>query len=135
LPPAYPLSGRSKIVLIGDFLSPPEDVAKGFSSLGAEGAEGHVVMIADPIEETFPFTGHTEFLEAGGPSRFRAPRAQQFRDAYLERLAAHREAVRSGARARGWDLAIHRTDQSAASALLNLHGRLSERASALAWGA
>ena len=33
-------------------------------------------MIADPIEETFPFVGHTEFLEAGGEARLRAPRAQ-----------------------------------------------------------
>jgi hypothetical protein len=36
----------------------------------------------------------------------------------------------------GWDFALHRTDQSAAAALLSLHARLSERGPAnLAWGA
>jgi uncharacterized protein (DUF58 family) len=135
LPPAQPLSGRSKIVLIGDFLAPGEEIARCFTTLGAEGAEGHLLMIADPIEETFPFAGHTEFLEAGGLTRFRAPRAEQLREAYLARLAAQRESVRAAAATRGWDLALHRTDRSAASALLGLHSRLSERSLALAWGA
>jgi len=136
LPPPQPVAQNSKIVLIGDFLSPPEDVARSFAALGAGGAEGHVMMVADPIEETFPFTGHTEFWDMAGVSRLRAPRAEQLREAYLARLVAHREAVRAACVARSWDLALHRTDQSAASALLNLHGRLAEHSSdALAWGA
>ena len=81
-------------------------------------------MIADPIEETFPFEGHTEFLAAAGPARLRAPRAQSLRDAYLERLADHREAVRAACAARGWGFALHRTDASAAQALLALRARL-----------
>ena len=81
-------------------------------------------MIADPIEETFPFEGHTEFLAAEGPARLRAPRAQSLRDAYLERLADHREAVRAACAARGWGFALHRTDASAAQALLALRARL-----------
>ena len=52
--------------------------------------------------------------------RFRAPRAQNLREAYLARLAAQREAVRAACARRGWDLALHRTDQSAAGALLSL---------------
>ena len=136
LPPPQPVAQNSKIVLIGDFLSPPEDVARSFAALGAGGAEGHVMMVADPIEETFPFTGHTEFWDMSGVSRLRAPRAEQLREAYLARLVAHREAVRAACVARSWDLALHRTDQSAASAHLNLHGRLAEHSSdALAWGA
>jgi uncharacterized protein (DUF58 family) len=81
-------------------------------------------MIADPIEEIFPFVGHTEFLAAGGAARLRAPRAQNLRQAYLERLAAHREAIRAACAARGWGFALHRTDQSAAQALLALRARL-----------
>ncbi len=127
LPPAAPVSGRSKLVLIGDFLADPDEIARRFAVLGGEGAEGHVLMIADPIEETFPFQGHTEFLEAGGPGSLRAPRAQNLRQAYRERLAAQREAVGAASTARGWDFALHRTDQSAAAALLNLYSRLSRR--------
>jgi uncharacterized protein (DUF58 family) len=126
LPPPEPAPARSRLVLVGDFLSPPPEIAANFASLGAMGAEGHVLMIADPVEETFPFEGHLDFLDMAGAPRWRAPRAQDFRDRYQERLAAQRDAVRAAARARGWDFALHRTDASAAAALLALHARLAE---------
>ena len=126
LPPSAPIAARSRLVLIGDFLSPPEEIGANFASIGALGTEGHVMMIADPIEETFPFEGHLDFLDAAGTSRWRAPRAETFRERYRERLAAQREAVRAAAVARGWDFALHRTDAAAASALLALHARLAE---------
>jgi len=124
LPTPEPLRARSKAVLLGDFLSPPEDAARTIGALAAQGAEGQILMIADPIEETFPFAGHTEFLAAGGDARLRAPRAQNLRQPYLTRLAEHREAVRAACAARGWGFALHRTDQSAAQALLALRARL-----------
>lgn len=124
LPPSAPIKARSRVVLIGDFLTDATAVAETIATFAARGAEGQVVMIADPIEETFPFIGHTEFLAAVGAGRFRAPRAQSLRGAYLERLTAHREAVRAACLARGWGFALHRTDQSAAQALLALRARL-----------
>ena len=136
LPPVAPIASRSKVVLIGDFLSPGDEVARSFAALGSNGAEGQVMMICDPLEETFPFHGHTEFLGPDDVARLRAPCAQNLRAAYLARLAAQREAVRSAYMRQGWDFALHRTDQSAAAALLSLHARLSERGPAnLAWGA
>ena len=124
LPPAAAVAARSKLVLIGDFLSDPAEVGAAFGALG--GAEGHIVMIADPVEEAFPFQGHIDFLDMGGTPRWRAPRAEDFRARYQERLAAQRGAVEAAARRRGWDFLIHRTDASAASALLALHARLAE---------
>jgi len=124
LPAPEPVRARSKVVLLGDFLSEAQDAARAVRTLSAQGAEGQILMIADPIEETFPFVGHTEFLEAGGAARFRAPRAQNLRQTYLERLAEHREAIRAACAARGWGFALHRTDQSAAQALLALRARL-----------
>jgi uncharacterized protein (DUF58 family) len=128
LPPATAVAARSKLVLIGDFLGDPEAIEARFHTLGADGAEGHVLMIADPVEESFPFEGHTDFLDMGGVPRMRAPRAESFREGYWRRLEAQREAVRSSAQKRGWDFALHRTDASAASALLSLHARLQEAA-------
>ena len=136
LPPVAPIAARSKVVLIGDFLSPGDEVARSFAAIGSNGAEGQVLMICDPLEETFPFQGHTEFLAPAEVARLRAPRAQNLRAGYLARLAAQREAVRSASARQGWDFALHRTDESAAAALLSLHARLSERGPAnLAWGA
>lgn len=126
LPRSSNLAARSRLVLIGDFLSPPVEIETAFAALGAGGAEGHVVMVADPVEETFPFEGHLDFFDIDGALRWRAPRAQDIRDGYRERLQAQRDAVRQAANARGWDVMLHRTDASAASALLALHARISE---------
>ena len=123
LPPAAPLKPRTKAALIGDFLSDASAVDETIGGFAARGAEGQALMIADPIEETFPFEGHTEFLAAAGSERLRTPRAQSLRDPYLARLAAHREAVRAACVARGWGFALHRTDASAAQALLALRAR------------
>src|SRR5579872_2249608 len=57
LPPMQPMKAHSKAILIGDFLSEDEDIRRVIAALGADGAEGHVVMIADPIEEAFPYQG------------------------------------------------------------------------------
>jgi uncharacterized protein (DUF58 family) len=124
LPAPEPLTARSKAVLIGDFLGEAQDAAQTIRALSAQGAVGQVLMIADPIEEAFPFVGHTEFLAADAAARLRAPRAQNLREPYLERLAEHREAIRAACAARGWGFALHRTDRSAAQALLALRSRL-----------
>ena len=128
LPPPASLAPRSRLVLIGDFLSPPDEIEGAFDGLFADGVAGHLVAIADPIEETFPFTGHVEFFERGAATRLRAPRAEIWRERYLKALAEHRDALRSLATRRGADLVLHRTDASAAEVLLALHARLAEPA-------
>jgi uncharacterized protein (DUF58 family) len=126
LPPPVAVAPRSRLVLIGDFLSPIEQTERAMSGVFADGVGGHVLVVADPIEETFPFAGHVEFFAAAGGERLRAPRAEQWRKAYLEKLAEHRERLRAAAARRGADLLLHRTDASPAEALLALHARLSE---------
>ena len=124
LPAAAPLKARSRAVLIGDFLEEPNAFDRTIAALSADGAAGQALMIADPIEETFPFAGHTEFVAPDGVAKLRAPRAQGLREAYLTRLADHREAIRHACATQGWGLALHRTDQPAAQALLALRMRL-----------
>lgn len=124
LPDAQPLKAHSKAILIGDFLSEDEEISRRIGALAAQGAEGHLVMIVDPIEEAFPYIGHTEFVGADGLRRLRAPRAQGLRQEYLRRLQRHRDAIRDACGGRGWSFAIHRTDRPAAEALLALRMRL-----------
>jgi uncharacterized protein (DUF58 family) len=125
LPPALPAAPRSMVLMIGDFLSDPADVARAIRAVGAEGAIGELVMIVDPIEETYPFSGNTEFLHPAGSLSVLTPRAQNLREAYLARLAAHREAIRGICGRSGWGMSIHRTDGSPAEMLLALRMRLS----------
>jgi uncharacterized protein (DUF58 family) len=120
LPPKEPLAPRSQVLLISDFLNPPADIAETIAAIAARGARGHLIMIADPVEETFPFEGHTEFIDVDSATRFRAGRAEDYRADYARRLAAHRDAVRQAARRQDWSFALHRTDKPASQALLHL---------------
>ncbi len=118
LPPAVALPPRSRGLFIGDWLSDPDDVARAIATAAANGATGQLVQVTDPIEETFPFTGHMELSDTDGPARLRLGDAATLRERYVERLAAHRDALRSVARRHGWTFATHRTDGPASAAML-----------------
>lgn len=119
LPPAVPLRAREKAVLIGDFLVDPTAFAETLNRLASQGARGHVLMVFDPAEEVFPFSGQTEFYDEAG-SLLRAGRAEDYAVIYKARLAAHRGALEAAARDQGWTFALHATDRPASEALLNL---------------
>ena len=131
LPPAGALAPRVRAVLLSDFLTPVDAIAARIADLSARGARGHLVMIADPIEETFPFSGHTEFEDVDSTTILRIGQAERFREAYISRLAAHRDAIAALCKAKGWSLAIHRTDKPASQALLTLRMRLEQSADLL----
>jgi len=124
LPPPVPAAARSMVLLIGDFLSDPARTERTLRAISAQGAVGELVMIADPVEETYPFSGHTEFLHPAG-EKMQTPRAENLREPYLKRLAEHRARLREACASIGWGMAIHRTDASPAELLLALRARLS----------
>ena len=124
LPPAVPAARRSMALLIGDFLRDPAETESALRTISAEGAIGELVLIADPIEETYPFSGNTEFLHPAGVPRLVSPRAQNLREAYLARLASHRDALQQICARLAWGMSLHRTDASAAEILLALRVRL-----------
>lgn len=127
LPPSgAPIARLAEAVLIGDLLAQEEEIAAAVSTLAGRGGRGHMVMIVDPVEETFPFTGRTEFLDPDAPLKLVAGRAEDWRAGYEERLARHRAAIAEIARRHGWSFTIHRTDRPATEPLLALHARLGE---------
>jgi uncharacterized protein (DUF58 family) len=125
LPPSVPAASRSLVLLLSDFLCTPEETEQTLRAIGAEGAIGELVMVVDPIEETYPFTGNTEFHHPSGGAPLQSLRAQNLREPYLIRLAAHRAALRQICERLGWNMSVHRTDASAAETLLALRARLS----------
>ena len=124
LPPAEALAPRAQALLIGDFLSEPAQIERVIHAMASRGAFGHVAMIADPIEETFPFSGHMELRDVDSDARLRLGEAASVRADYVARLAAHRERVRAACASRGWSFMIHRTDRPTSEALLTLRMRL-----------
>lgn len=119
---------HSSAVMAGDFFETPDEIAKALSPIAAAGVKGHLVQVVDPAEETLPYAGRVEFHEMAGPLTFLSARAETLRAAYVEKLEAHRSALRGLCRRIGWSFTIHRTDQSPTRALLNLHAQISGEA-------
>ena len=60
--------------------------ARPSTQLSSNGAQGHLVQIVDPAEETFPYSGRIEFIEPEGAGEITAGRAENWRADY-ERAA------------------------------------------------
>jgi len=128
LPPAFTPSPLAEVVMLSDLWSPIGDVERTIAQLSATNANGHVVQVVDPAEETFPYAGRIEFVEPEGAGSVRAGRAENWREDYVARVARHRAEIRAETERLGWSFIVHRTDRPPTELLLKLHERLgSER--------
>ena len=124
LPPSFAPSPLAEIVLLSDLWSPIEEVHRTIAQLSSTGAQGHVVQIVDPAEETFPYSGRIEFVEPEGGGAITAGRAEMWRGDYEARVERHRAAIRAETERLGWSFIVHRTDRTASELLLKLHTQL-----------
>ncbi|HST93782.1 MAG TPA: DUF58 domain-containing protein [Microvirga sp.] len=120
LPPQAPIAPLHEAILISDFLSPVRDIAAVVEGISGRGARGHLVMIVDPVEETFPFQGQAVLHDLEDGLSLRIGDAISWGRAYRERIARHRGELDDLARRRGWSMTIHRTDRPASEAALRL---------------
>jgi uncharacterized protein (DUF58 family) len=120
------------VVLVGDFLDPLPEIETTLNAILSAGARAHIVQVIDPIEETFPYAGRTEFIDPESGARHVVSRAEQYREEYQARLTALREYLRTLCRRLDWTFIVHRTDQPATAPLLALHARLADRQAAIA---
>ncbi|WP_044562007.1 DUF58 domain-containing protein [Azospirillum sp. B4] len=130
LPPSIPLARHARLVMMGDLLAPLGDIQAAVAFHAGHGVRGHLLQILDPAEETLPYDGRVEFRAVpgalGGDQRLLVPRVDGLREAYQERLAAHRAGLAQIARASGWSFSLHHTDKAPQTALLGLWGALSQ---------
>ncbi|CAN7539272.1 DUF58 domain-containing protein [Rhizobium sp. LjRoot30] len=125
LPDTKMIRGASDIVLIGDFLDSADEVMARLSPLARRGLRGHVVEIADPAEEAFPYSGRTEFTDPETGEKLVAGRAETIREDYRRAYFARRENLGESLRHLGWNFVSHRTDHLASEALVAVHMYLS----------
>lgn len=124
LPPVAPLPRFSRAVMIGDFLSPLEKVAAVVRAYAARGVVCHLLQILDPAEETLPFEGRVRFEGLEREAPVLVSRVENLRRAYIERMAAHQEALGALARSTQGSFAWHATDRPPEAALLTLYEAL-----------
>lgn len=125
LPSAAGFGRFSEFLAIGDFLEPLSDIEAAMASVAGRQVGGHMIQVLDPAEETFPFTGRTEFHDAASGLTYTAGRAETVRERYLARMAERRTRLRAVADRLGWSSLLHHTDRPAQEPVLALHARLS----------
>ena len=86
----------------------------------------HLIEVADPAEETFPYAGRTEFTDPETGEKLTAGRAELLR----RRLPPR--SIRRGAqelarwcRRLGWSYTVNHTDRLASEALVRVHMAMS----------
>jgi uncharacterized protein (DUF58 family) len=126
LPRFEPLPRHAHLVVIGDLLSPLESIEPIVRGFAQRGVRGHLLQVLDPAEETLPFAGRIRFLGVEGEGETLMSRVETVREAYVNRLEAHREGLAALARAVGWSFSTMRTDRPPQTALLALYLLLSE---------
>lgn len=120
LPDATGIKRQDHLILIGDFITPLPEFAERLQRLAHRGARGTIVLVRDPAEETFPFTGEVEFEALESNDLWRVGEAQEVATRYRARIAEINEEMRRIALKNGFSFIKHVTAHPAAECLLAL---------------
>ncbi len=126
-PDARQLGRFSELIVIGDFLDPIDEIEKRLDAVAAAGARAHLIQVVDPIEESFPYTGRTEFTDPESGYRRLIGRAESIALEYRLRLGERRDVLVERCRRLAWTWLIHHTDRPPTELLMQLAGRLADR--------
>jgi uncharacterized protein (DUF58 family) len=113
------------IVIVGDFLDPVEETMESLDVLARHGVRAHLIEIADPAEESFPYAGRTEFVDPETSQKYTAGRAETLAGEYRRLYHARRETLASWCTRLGWSYTLNLTDSLASDALVRVHLALS----------
>ncbi|MFN3546521.1 MAG: DUF58 domain-containing protein [Mesorhizobium sp.] len=124
-PDLHAIRRFSDLVVASDFLDPVEETMEWLDVLARHGVRAHLVEIADPAEENFPYAGRTEFVDPETQQKYTAGRAETLSLEYRRLYLARREALISWSTRLGWSYTVNHTDRLASEALVRLHMALS----------
>ncbi len=126
LPAHAHLPRHGELVLIGDFLSPLNEIEEALKRYSRRHLRGHLLQVLDPAEENLPFEGRIQFTGLEGEGSISFGNVASVREAYRERLSARRAALSALTHSLGWGFHRHTTDQPAEAALLALYQSISQ---------
>ncbi len=114
----------SDIVIAGDFLDPVEETMQSLDILSRRGVRAHLIEVADPAEESFPYSGRTEFSDPETGEKLTAGRAETLAEDYGRVYSARRHELAAWCKRLGWSFTVNHTDRLASEALVRVHGAL-----------
>ena len=119
----------SDIVIASDFLDPIEETQAWLDVLARHGVRVHLIEVADPAEESFPYAGRTQFNDPETGDKLTAGRAELLGDDYRRLYLARRDELASWCRRLGWSYTVNHTDRLASEALVRVHTAMSAESS------
>ena len=112
----------SDIVIVSDFLDPVEETMAWLDVLSRHGVRAHLIEVADPAEETFPYAGRTEFIDPETGDKLIAGRAETFCGRLPQRLSSPAgQELAVWCKRLGWSYTVNHTDRLASEALVAVH--------------
>ncbi len=120
LPEVLPVKRHDHLIMIGDFIMPTPEFAEKIARIAHRGIRGTIVLIRDPAEEEFPFSGELEFFGLETDETWRVGEAHDVALRYRDRIAAINEELRRIAIRHGFGFVKHLTHRPAAETLLAL---------------
>ncbi len=125
-PSAHEVRSHCDVILISDFLQQDGDLEARLRQFARQGARGHLVQIADPAEQLFPYSGRVEFMDPETGNKLTAGNARGLKAEYEALFVSHVAKIRTLAAGLGWSHTLHRTDHLASQALASLHVHLTQ---------
>jgi len=116
------------IIILSDFLEDFDLIAERLRHLSKRSGQIHLVEIADPAEEIFPYQGHILFQDPENGQEFDARRAQNFAEKYKKLYLARRHALRDLSRRYGWHFLTSMTDDPLSHTLGQIYLTLGDAA-------
>lgn len=114
------LPSFSRLIILSDFLNEPESIFKKLAPLAQKNITLHLIEIADPAEEMFPYSGRVEFIDPTTRAVYLAGHAESLKDDYRKLYFARREILYNEATRRGWSFMTSKTDEPPVKTILQL---------------
>lgn len=135
LPQFNGLKRFNEIILCSDFLQPFEELTTILQQLANQGVKAHLVEVADPAEELFPYSGRIQFTDPESGETLLIGRAETYAENYQRLYQARRTALADFCKQHGWNYTISRTDKPVSQTLAHLHNALSPASNTVSNGA
>ncbi|ENN91246.1 DUF58 domain-containing protein [Bartonella bovis] len=114
----------SQVIIISDFLDQSEKIIQHLRILVAKQVNVHLIEVADPAEESFPYKGRTEFFDPETKQKLLLGKAESFRKHYCKLYQKRREKLINFCSHQGWSYHVNTTDRPLKETILQLTNRM-----------
>ncbi|MBX4335113.1 DUF58 domain-containing protein [Bartonella raoultii] len=110
----------SHVIIMSDFLDHPEKIIQHLTVLSTKQVTVHLIEVADPAEENFPYKGHTEFFDPETKEKHIFKKAESLRKDYCKLYKARRQELINFCARQRWTYQVSTTDQPLTQTIFHL---------------